>query len=96
MSSLADSVCPLCEKGFPGERLHQHIDSEHARLRRNTIQVIQAYHPDWVEEDGACEPCWKSFRDAGRMLDVLRTAKRQKAGDFWSSAQLLVQEDKLA
>ncbi len=96
MSSLAENVCPFCVKSFPHEQLHNHIYAEHPRVRYNTRQVIRAYHPGWVEAAGACEPCWKSFRDAGRILDALRTAKQQKAGGNWSSTQRLLEEVRLA
>ncbi len=48
-----------------------------------TIQVIQAYHEGWSTEDGACEPCWRSFREAGRILHVLRQTKPKRPGYEW-------------
>jgi len=41
-------------------------------VREATIRVIQAYHKGWVAEHGACEPCWKSFRDAVCILNILK------------------------
>ncbi len=96
MSSLAENICPFCVKSFPREQLHAHIYAEDPRVRYNTLQVIRAYHPDWVEVAGACEPCWKSFRDAGRILHALRTAKQHRAGDYWSSTPPAVTEEKSA
>lgn len=72
---LPDKICPLCSRVFPREQLHDHINAEHPHSRRNTIRVIQAYYSAWVEDHGACELCWKSFRDAGQALDLLKGAK---------------------
>ncbi len=73
---LRQRICPLCSRVFPHEQLYDHINSEHPYSRRNTIAVIQAYHPAWMEDHGACERCWKSFRDAGQALDLLKGAQR--------------------
>jgi len=80
MTSFTENHCPLCSEVFPSEQLHAHIASEHPLLRRSTIQVIRAYHPGWLEEQGACGPCWRSYREAGRILNVLREAKRRDGG----------------
>lgn len=74
--TLPDKICPLCSRVFPREQLYDRINSEHPHSRRNTIKVIQAYYPAWVEDHGACELCWKSFRDAGQVLDLLKGSKR--------------------
>ncbi len=73
---LRERICPLCSRVFPHEQLYDHMKSEHPHARRNAIKVIQAYHPAWVEDHGACESCWKSFRDAGQALDLLKGAQR--------------------
>ncbi len=77
-----EAICPLCSQIFPQDELHQHIAAEPDRCRRNTFVVIQAYHPNWVRDHGACETCWKSYRDAGRVLDHLRRARPQRAGTW--------------
>ncbi len=55
-------------------------------MRENTVRVIQAYHDGWSAEDGACEPCWKSFRDASRALNLLKQVKRQRIYE-WQAAE---------
>lgn len=82
MTELPDGICPLCSQIFPQEHLHAHIGSEHPRLRHTTILVIQAYHPGWLESHGACQPCWKSYRDAGRVLDLLKSGRAQNLGVY--------------
>ena len=71
-SSFPEGICPLCSQVFALEQLREHIAAESAKERARTIQLIQAYHSSWIEEHGACEPCWKSYRDAGRMLCRMR------------------------
>ena len=83
MSSLPDHICPLCSQVRPREQIHEHIASEHPLLRLNTIKVIHAHHPWWSPEDGACEPCWKSFRDASRALEMLRHARQRNT--YWNA-----------
>jgi hypothetical protein len=75
MISLPDSICPLCSQIYARELLHEHIASEHLRLRQTITKLIQAYHPGWVEDHGACAPCWKSYRDAGRVLNMMKSAR---------------------
>ncbi len=75
MISIPDSICPLCSHVVPREELHNHMDAEPARLRENTVRVIQAYHPGWAAEHGACRPCWKSYRDAGQILKKLSQSR---------------------
>lgn len=82
MTALPDTICPLCSDALAPELLHDHIAVEHPPLRHGTIKVIQAYHPWWSEEHGACESCWKSYRDAGRVLHQLKSSKPQTAGDI--------------
>ena len=77
VTELSDGICPLCSQVFPIPELHTHIGSEHPRSKRNSIIVIQAYHKGWVEAHGACEACWKSFRDAGRIMDLLKQSQPQ-------------------
>jgi len=77
MKTFPEAFCPLCSQLHVQERLHSHITEEHPRVREATIKVIQAYHKGWAAEHGACEPCWKSFRDAGRILIVLKQTRPQ-------------------
>jgi hypothetical protein len=82
ISSTAMSVCPICSRVLPQEQLYDHLALESPRLRQNTIKLIQGYHADWVLEHGACPSCRKSFRDAGRILHMLKGAQRPGAVDY--------------
>ncbi len=77
MNTFPDAICPLCSQVYPRERLHSHIAGEEERVRESTIEVIQAYHDGWDAEHGACEACWRSFREAGRILSQLKQSKPQ-------------------
>ena len=79
MIPFPESICPLCSQVFARELVHEHISLEHPRLRNRTIKVIQAYHPGWVEDHGACGACWRSYRDAGRFLYMMKSARPQNA-----------------
>ena len=72
MILFPEGICPLCSQVVGLELLHRHIAHELAATRRRTVQVIRAYHPSWLEEQGACEACWKSYRDAGRILSIMK------------------------
>jgi|ERR1039458_1912132 hypothetical protein len=91
MNSVPDSICPLCSQVFPRELLREHINSEHSRLRHSTIKVIQAYHPGWVEDHGACEPCWRSYREASRMFNQMKIARPQNPAGSWKPTELAAQ-----
>jgi hypothetical protein len=91
MISIPESICPLCSQVFPRELLREHINAEHPRLRHNTIKVIQAYHPSWVEDHGACGPCWRSYREASRMFSQMKSARPQSAAGSWKPAELAAQ-----
>jgi hypothetical protein len=78
MILLTESICPLCSQVFPTAQLHEHIISEHPQVRKQTINVIQAYHPGWAAEHGACEPCWRSFRSASSIIQMLQSSKPQR------------------
>jgi hypothetical protein len=91
MIPIPDSICPLCSQVFPRELLTGHITSEPPRLRHRTIIVIQAYHPGWMEDHGACGPCWRSYREAGRMFNQMKCARPQDATGFWKPAEFAAQ-----
>ncbi len=91
MISFADSICPLCSQVVPREDLYDHISAEPARVRLNTVRVIQAYHPGWVADQGACKPCWASYRDAGQILKKLSHSRHQN--DFPAREHALEDQD---
>jgi len=70
-TSFPDAICPLCSEVFSAKSFKS-ISEERPKVRQNTILVIQTYHPDWKENQGACVSCWNSYRNAGRILELLR------------------------
>ncbi len=93
MNGLPETACPLCSRVHPREKLYDHIAAEHPRLRLSTVRVIQGYHPGWVEAHGACQPCWASFREAGRILSLLKGARLQQLGHYWNPAKIFAQDE---
>lgn len=83
MSAGPMTACPLCSRVLPHEQLYEHIASERARFRHSTIKVIQAYHPGWIEDQGACGRCWRSYRDASQIVNVLKGIRPQNAAGPW-------------
>jgi hypothetical protein len=93
MNSTLESICPLCSQVIPRELLRGHITSEHPRLRHSTIKVIQAYHPGWAEDHGACGPCWRSYREASRMFSQMKSAKPVTPAGSWKAAELATESN---
>ena len=87
MNSTPLSACPICSRVLPHDQLYDHMALESPQARQNTIRVIQGHHADWLAEQGVCEPCWKSFRDAGRVLHMLKAAHKPTAVDYWTHAE---------
>ena len=87
MMAFSDGICPLCSRFLPREQLINHIASEHPRVRQSTIQVIRSFYPGWLEEHGACGICWRSYREAGRILEALKRSRPQSSGSCWKASQ---------
>ena len=96
MEMYSDALCPLCSQVYSREKLHTHIAAEEERVRTKTIRVIQAYHQGWSAEHGACLPCWKSFRDAGRILNLIQQTKPKRPGDEWRKPDAPAQREDVA
>ena len=68
-----NQVCPLCHQSarvarVPGCILHEHDD-----LHASTVEMIQTLNPEWTEQDGLCQQCWKFHLDLGRTVSLLRS-----------------------
>ena len=92
MISFSESMCPLCSRFVAREELYEPIASEDPRVRHRTIKVIQAYHPGWVEDHGACGPCWSSYRDAVRIFLVMKSTRRQSIAGCSNMVELAVDD----
>lgn len=89
----SENTCPLCLQIHAVELLHRHIFAEDPRLRRRTVNVIQAYHSGWMEEHGACGSCWRSYRDAGQILDLIKRTRPQTDAGQWKPVEPVVRHD---
>jgi hypothetical protein len=92
MIPFPESICPLCSQVFLTAQLHDHIVSEHPQERNKTIKVIQAYHPGWAAEHGACEPCWRSFRNASSIIQMLQSSKPQRTQLLHTASKPLLEK----
>jgi hypothetical protein len=77
-SSVALRVCPFCERILPHWRLHKHIRSEHWRMRSAIMDETRKEHPDWVDQDGACERRWEAYRGVVRVIRFMKKFKFPK------------------
>jgi hypothetical protein len=79
MTKLPDAICPLCSEVFPRKLLYQHVEREPIQVRERTVRVIQSVRPHWVEDYGACAACWKSYREAGQVIGILKSLRQGEA-----------------
>ncbi|HAV61468.1 MAG TPA: hypothetical protein DCY13_03785 [Verrucomicrobiales bacterium] len=54
--------CQLCGHDVPQEHVRQHRATETDEIVRYTINMIKARHPEWTENDPACQKCWDFYR----------------------------------
>jgi hypothetical protein len=72
IDASVDSSCPLCGRIVPHKDLYPHFNGNSSVHYHGAIQVIKAYHPDWVEDQGVCFTCWRSYAEANRVIHLLR------------------------
>jgi response regulator RpfG family c-di-GMP phosphodiesterase len=69
---LRNRVCPLCHDSarvaeIPGGLMRERDD--HA----STVEMIKALNPEWVEQNGLCQRCWRFYVVLGRVVTFLRS-----------------------
>jgi len=47
-------------------------------MRNEIMAEIRKEHPDWVEQDGACQRCWESYRGVVRVVRFMNKFKFPK------------------
>jgi hypothetical protein len=67
-----ESSCPLCGRIVPHQDLYPHFNRDWSAGFLGAVQMIKAYHPDWVEDQGVCFHCWRSYAEASRVIHSLR------------------------
>ena len=75
MTIAIKGICPLCKESYPLSQLTAHIAAERAEIRDYTIGIIQKRHPEWKQEDGACQRCWGFYKGLGRFVNFFRSTK---------------------
>jgi hypothetical protein len=56
-------ICSLCRHEIPASYLHVHREQESREIVDYTIGLIKARHPEWTENDPACQKCWEYYRN---------------------------------
>jgi CheY-like chemotaxis protein len=67
-----DEVCPLCHAfarvaEIPGHLVREHDDQE------STVEMIKALNPEWAEQNGLCQRCWRFYVVLGCVVNFLRS-----------------------
>ena len=55
-------ICPLC---------NEETDEFHYDAERYVLEVIKKDHPEWVESDGACEPCMDYYKSLDKAVQLV-------------------------
>ncbi len=58
----ATTLCSLCQRHVPTVQLHLHQKAEAKAAEEYTIEMIKSHHPEWAEQDPACQKCWEYYR----------------------------------
>jgi len=72
MKAKSTAICPLCQKLFSAAELHAHIVTAPIDTRQYAREEIRTRYPDWVERDGACEPCWNYYVQWGELAMAMQ------------------------
>jgi len=54
--------CKLCGHDAPPEHVRKHRQSDLDEIVQYTIRMIKSRHPEWTEDDPACQKCWDFYR----------------------------------
>ena len=55
-------ICPLC---------NEETDEFHYDAERYVLEMIKKDHPEWVESDGACEPCMDYYKSLDKAVQLI-------------------------
>ncbi len=72
-TDVATQVCPMCRETAPLAHLPEHLINQQSDVRTSTLDMIKILRPDWSEEDGLCQRCWRFYVSLGSIVDYLRT-----------------------
>ena len=58
----APMICPLC---------HKDTDELHYAIERHVLDMIKSDHPEWVESDGSCKPCFDYYESLDTLVELI-------------------------
>jgi FixJ family two-component response regulator len=70
---LRTRVCPLCHETTSVAEVPERSLTQENDLRTSTLEMIKILKPEWSEQDGLCERCWRLYVGLGRVVDFLRS-----------------------
>jgi len=71
-------VCPLCHETARVAKIPSPPTPTQEDPRVATVEMIKSLKPDWAEQDGLCERCWRFYVGLGRVVNFLRSPKEQR------------------
>jgi hypothetical protein len=54
--------CKLCGHDVPPGHVHKPRANDLSEVVDYTIRMIKSRHPEWTENDPACQKCWDFYR----------------------------------
>ena len=54
--------CALCDQDIAATELRTHRERETREIVQFTINMIKARHPEWTQDDPACQRCWDYYQ----------------------------------
>lgn len=66
-------VCSLCHETARVEKIPERFVLEHGELHASTVKMIKTLNPEWAEQDGVCQRCWRFYVGLGRVVNYLRS-----------------------
>jgi CheY-like chemotaxis protein len=66
-----NQVCPLCHESAPVAGVLGRFMHEWDALHASTVEVVKARNPEWGEQHGVCEQCWRFYAGLGRNVSFL-------------------------
>ena len=80
-----DQVCPLCRETAPIGEIPGRFVREHADLHASTVKMVKTLNPEWAEQDGLCQRCWRFYVGLGRVVNFLRSPDAPPKDANWES-----------
>jgi len=71
-------VCPLCHESAAVAAIPRRLLHETDELRGSAVEMIKTLNPEWSEQDGLCQRCWRFHVGLGRVVNFLRSPEEPR------------------